>query len=159
MPSPRYEELMKLAERVEREPASMALSREVAKIAGWHRVEPRHMHRANRHGAWISPTEWGGRDSQGKPVLDSLHGTEMHREPPDFVRSMDAAKSLIPPGYSYEVRKSGFDHFARATVWNPKRSPQAFDPGNGWTGETKGNDAAALTAASLRSLAQEADRG
>lgn len=72
----------------------MGLSREIAKAAGWHRVEPRHC--TLRNGAWIEPGEWLGRMSDGKPILDSLHGTTMHREPPNFTGSLDAAVTLEP---------------------------------------------------------------
>jgi hypothetical protein len=72
---------------------SMALSREVARAVGW-------VNRGNsKRGEWVHPDNIRG----GVPVLDSLHGTEVHREPPDFTRSIDAAAALVPEGYQYDI--------------------------------------------------------
>lgn len=71
---------------------SMGISREIALVAGWHRITPAQMGRHHRSkGAWIAPQDWIGRHGDGKPILDSLRGTEMWRDPPHFSRSIDAA--------------------------------------------------------------------
>lgn len=68
-----------------------------------------------------------------------------------YTSSLDAAVTLVPDGYSWEVRRSGYGDPAQACVWNPRRAPG------------KGNDIrvthgdgcapAALTAACLRARA------
>jgi hypothetical protein len=81
-----------------------ALSRSIQKTAGWHQVEPRHAR--NKHGAWISPQDWLGEHGDGSPILDGLHGTAMHRDPPDVTASVDAAFALVErmlPGWVYGV--------------------------------------------------------
>lgn len=86
--------LLALAERVEAARVSdrTGLRNEVALATGWHRVEPRFT--KSKHGAWIKPCDFIGVHSDGSPKLDSLHGTDMHREPPNFLESLDAAMSL-----------------------------------------------------------------
>ena len=65
---------------------SMGLSREVARAVGW-------INQGNsRRGEWFAPED----TRDGKPVLDGLRGTDVHREPPDFSRSIDAALTLVP---------------------------------------------------------------
>ena len=88
--------LLALAERVEAARVSdrTGLRNEVALATGWHRVEPRFT--KSKHGAWIKPCDFIGVHSDGSPKLDSLHGTDMHREPPNFLESLDAAMSLVP---------------------------------------------------------------
>ena len=77
------------------------LDRAIARLIGWHRVEPRHAR--NRHGAWISPDEFLGVMSDGSPVISqSMDGTTMHRDVPDFTASIDAAVALaerVLPGH------------------------------------------------------------
>ena len=92
--------LLALAERVEAARVSdrTGLRNEVALATGWHRVEPRFT--KSKHGAWIKPCDFIGVHSDGSPKLDSLHGTDMHREPPNFLESLDAAMSLVPSGCS-----------------------------------------------------------
>ena len=94
--------LIALAERVE---GLQGPDREVdgliARTMGWHRVEPRHHH--NRYGAWIAPQDFIGIESDGRPRIDSLRGTEMHRHPPALTASLDAVVALIAerlPGWS-----------------------------------------------------------
>jgi hypothetical protein len=70
------------------------LDRMVARSIGWHRVEPRHS--TMSRGAWIAPEDFCGVMGSGAPILDSLHGTTMHRDPPPFTASLDAALSLFP---------------------------------------------------------------
>jgi hypothetical protein len=72
---------------------SMALSREVARAVGW-------VNRGNsRKGEWFHPSDV--RD--GKPVLDSLRGTDVHRDPPHFTGSFDAALLLARDMYEAMV--------------------------------------------------------
>lgn len=74
---------------------SMAINREVAKYAGWFRVAPRF----HKGGGWIAPEDFLGADDEGRPKLDSLHGTDIHREPPNFTASIDEALTLMPDNY------------------------------------------------------------
>ena len=93
---------MKLSERIEAaEAGSRELDREIAKSQGWHRVEPRFT--KNKHGAWIAPEDFTGVYSDGSPILDSLHGTTMHRDVPIFTTSLDAAMSLVPEGWQVTI--------------------------------------------------------
>lgn len=72
---------------------SMGLSRVIAKAVGW-------INRGNsRKGEWFAPED----TRDGKPLLDSLRGTDVHREPPDFSRSIDAALTLVPEGCAWEM--------------------------------------------------------
>jgi hypothetical protein len=48
-----------------------------------------------------------GVDSAGWPVLDSLHGTDIHRDPPRYTTSLDAAVALVDymlPNYWWLAR-------------------------------------------------------
>lgn len=106
---------------------SRRLDAEIAKDAGWHRVEPRHAKRSG--GAWIAPEDFLGVTSNGAPILDSLHGTDMHKDVPRYTSSIDAALTLVPtgafwrvgryivpddePGHAYSARVDGpryYDH-------------------------------------------------
>lgn len=98
-------DLIDLADRIEtmRKPdtiALRALNREVALAVGWHRYSPSEM-RSKRAG-WIAPEDFCGehttRDGKRYPILDSLHGTDIHREPLDYLWSIDDAIKLIPEG-------------------------------------------------------------
>lgn len=88
-------ELMTLLKRVdEAEGTDRCLARAIqCTIGGWHRVEPRHT--KSKHGAYIAPCDWLGAGSDGCPILDGLHGTDMHRDVPDCTTSLDAAVSLV----------------------------------------------------------------
>ena len=86
---------------------SRELDRKIAAIAGWHRVEPRFT-RNHKHGAWIAPEDFIGVMSDGSPILDSLHGTTLHREVPPYTSSIDAALTLVPDGWGWELRGSGY---------------------------------------------------
>lgn len=78
------------------------LDRLIAREYGWHRVEPRHLR--NGHGGWIEPGEFNGTMSDGSPILDGTHGTTIHRDPPMFTASLDAAFTLVPEGWHiYEM--------------------------------------------------------
>lgn len=84
---------------------SQALDREIARIIGWHRVEPRH-HRSRGgkgKGGWIAPRDWLGAHSDGSPILDSLHGTTIYPDVPHFTTSIDAAMTLVPEGFAIDT--------------------------------------------------------
>lgn len=75
---------------------SMGLSREVARFVGW-------VNRGNsRNGEWFHPSD----TRHGKPVLDSLRGTDVYRDPPNFTGSLDAALTLVG-NHWWEVRGRG----------------------------------------------------
>jgi hypothetical protein len=84
-------ELLELAERVEALAGDLRpLNREVALAVGWCRQTPSEARR--KHPAWFHPDDC--RD--GKVVMDSLHGTDVWREPLNYLGSLDAAMSLLP---------------------------------------------------------------
>lgn len=83
-------ELMRLAKRCEQASGpGKALDREIALAVGWVRQSPSEAGR--RHPAWFHPDDC--RD--GKPVLDSLHGTDVWRDPLPYTASIDAAMTLV----------------------------------------------------------------
>ncbi len=87
-------DLRALLERVEATfKPSKELDRLIARQFGWHRVEPRVG--GGMRGGWIAPEDFMGVDSRGAPLLDSLHGTDIHREVPHFTASIDAALALV----------------------------------------------------------------
>lgn len=96
------EELAAALQKADR--PSKELDRHVGKAFGWHRVEPRHTR--SKHGGWISPDDWIGSTGDGAPILDSLHGTTIHRDVPNYTSSIDAAVALmnaVLPGAEYEI--------------------------------------------------------
>lgn len=93
--------LLELADACERaKGADKALNREIALAAGWHRYTPSELSRSNP--GWIAPEDFAGetvgKDGRKRPILDSLHGTDIWREPRDFTGSLDAAMTLVPGG-------------------------------------------------------------
>jgi len=103
---PNLPTLQSLLKRVEEaDGPDKALAREIqCKIGGWHRVTP--SQRGGKHGAYIAPQDWIGRYSNGSPILDSLHGTEMHRDVPDITSSIEAGIALLKyvlPGALWSV--------------------------------------------------------
>lgn len=99
--------LRDLAEEVEGlDGFSRDMNNRIAVATGWLRRTPSECGR--RHGDWIAPGDHCGRDSKGRPVLrfDSLHGTEVHREPPNVTGSIDAAAKLMPGRWGTAVRTS-----------------------------------------------------
>lgn len=72
-------------------------------VGGWHRITPSHTR--NKHGAFISPADWIGANSDGSPILDSLHGTTMHRDVPAVTASIDSAVALAERVVAMEGRK------------------------------------------------------
>lgn len=79
---------------------SKSLSRDIqCRVGGWYRRTP--SEGRTRHPTFIHPDDC--RD--GKPVYDSLHGTDIWREPPDVTASLDAAMALVErvrPGWKWE---------------------------------------------------------
>lgn len=86
---------------------SRELDRHIARLIGWHRVEPRHTR--STHGAWIAPADWIGAMSDGSPMLDSLHGTTMHPDVPAYTASIDAALTLVPEGCEWSRHRGAND--------------------------------------------------
>jgi hypothetical protein len=153
-------DLLALASRVEglTEP-SKAMDRDIARIVGWHRVEPRH-HR-NVHGGWIAPEDFLGVDSGGAPILDSLHGTTIHRDPPKLTASLDAVTALIAerlPGWSWSVSLSECGKHSAALMG--RSHPTNKNASSEQIGKPVGaTPALALLAALLRALyAQQSER-
>jgi hypothetical protein len=145
-PSPepsREEGLLALAERVEAlTHADKAVNRAVARAVGWGYQTPSEAKRKNP--AWFHPDDC--RD--GKPVIDSLHGTDMWREPLNYLGSLDAAVKLVPEGAAWEIHRTiGGQFWADVSVslgdawWSDQGCTVAATP------------ALALTAAALRALA------
>ena len=84
---------MTLIERLEKAgEGSRELDGMLARHFGWHRVEPRFVR--NKAGGWIAPEDFLGVNSDGSPRLDSLRGTDIHRDPPRLSQSLDAALAL-----------------------------------------------------------------
>ncbi len=95
-------DLQSLIERVEKASGpDRDLNRAVARHFGWHRVEPRFAR--SKHGGWIAPEDFIGTHSDGSPICDSLHGTDIHRDVPDFTASLDAVMALMPDGLEYNI--------------------------------------------------------
>lgn len=73
-------------------------------FGGWHRVTPSQAR--NKHGAFIAPEDWIGVHSDGSPILDSMHGTTMHRDVPPVTGSVDVAlafASRVLPGFGISI--------------------------------------------------------
>lgn len=121
---PGYEGLLATVEAAAK--GSRELDGHIAAAFGWHRVEPRFT--SNRKGAWIAPEDFMGVESDGRPRLDSLHGTAFHRDPPCVSTNMGVALALVEraiPGACWRVEKlppSGAEAYGRdfwATVGRP----------------------------------------
>jgi hypothetical protein len=98
-----------------------ALSRELQVVfGGWHRFTPSQLGRSNP--GFIAPEDYIGRTSHGSPILDSLHGTTIWREPPDVTIDLDATLAMVErTGILVELRywivegKAKFQAFWRPT--------------------------------------------
>lgn len=95
-----------LIERLENaKEGSRELDSRIALTQGWYRLTPSEAKFRGigngKHGGWIHPSDC--RD--GKPVFCSLHGTDVHRDPPKFTQSIDTAMTLVPDkmGVSIEI--------------------------------------------------------
>lgn len=98
--------------------------RAIARMIGWHRVEPRFTR--NRKGGWIAPEDFMGVEQSGAPRLDSLHGTSIWPDVPCFTATLDAALALaerVLPGWT-----------ARLDI-TPKMTDAGFDPP--WTDDMR----------------------
>lgn len=95
----------------------------VARAVGWHRVEPR-FRVGGRRGGWIAPADFRGVHSDGAPILDSLHGTDIHRDPPRYTTSIDAAVTLVPEGWGWNLRDALLiGPLAWCEVWKRRPGP------------------------------------
>lgn len=151
-----------MAGRLEREQPGKALAREIqCRWGGWHRVTPGQG--GGKHGRYIAPEDWNGRDSGGRPVLDSLHGTDMVRDVPDLTASLDAAVAFVRrvcPGWTIASISEGDDKrwFAELREGHLTSYRRVAISGPGYKGAINATPAMALVAAALRAL-QAADGG
>lgn len=149
--------LMELASRVESATPNdrTGLNAEVAKAVGWQRITPSQMGRG-KQGGWISPDDYLGRYSDGRPKLDSLHGTDIHLDPPAFLNSLDSALTLVPEGWNWMAGNRN-QPTARAYVENGELAfvgvGMQRNPDQLWFETTAATPALALTAACLRARA------
>lgn len=123
-----------------------ALDREIALLVGWCRQSPSEAKR--KHPAWFHPDDC--RD--GKPIFDSLHGTDVWRDPSAFTASIDAAMTLVPKGWETAIYCGG--ELANVQMETERlRQQPCFIPIDG----TAATPALALCAAALRALTQTGD--
>jgi len=128
--------LLELAARVEAAPVNRkdrTLNREVALAVGWARLTPSESRKS--YPTWYHPSDV--RD--GRPVFDSLHGTEVWREPSNYLGSLDDAMSLVPKGCGFNldrywinnVRNDGLRWSCHLSFGglpgNPRRVIEVFD--------------------------------
>ena len=80
-----------LIKRLQEAPeGSRGLDNQVALAVGWVRLSPSQIKR--RHGGWIHPSDTRKDGSFNYPTdLDSLHGTDIWRDPSPYTTSIDAA--------------------------------------------------------------------
>ncbi len=93
--------------------------RQLARMIGWHRVEPRFTR--NRKGGWIKPEDFICLESDGSPRLDSIHGTDIWPDVPCFTASLDAALGLaerVLPGALYELKALPHRLGHGASLWS-----------------------------------------
>lgn len=112
------------------------LNREVALAVGWCRRTP--SQGRTKHPTWFHPDDC----RNGEPVLDSLRGTDVWREPLDYLGSLDAAMTLVPIG-SAAIHIGIFPEGAHCKIFMDEDG-DATSTGNSKT------PAIALTAATLR---------
>ncbi|WP_144035781.1 hypothetical protein [Sphingopyxis bauzanensis] len=116
-----------LVELVERgAKPSAALDREIALAVGWHRYSPSEIGRKNP--GWIAPEDFIGEyvrgDGRRTPKLDSLHGTDIWREPRPYSTSIDAAMTLVPPGHIFGCGSK--DATGTAWAWSGPADPLEY---------------------------------
>lgn len=103
----------------------------IAWCVGWKRWTPSdakaHGTTHKKHGGWIHPDDV--RD--GRIVWDSLHGTEIWRDPPSYTVSLDAARALVPDGYDWRVGclVGGGRPIFNAVVTTPELAAWNWDTG------------------------------
>jgi hypothetical protein len=136
-----------LAEKVEAlSGPSQEVDRLVAQQAGWFRVAPRFTN--NRHGGWIAPVDFLGADPDGRPRLDSLHGTTIYRDPPRYTASVDAVLALI----AEKLPQAAFDLRRRQHEGPTRWSAKWLIEGRHWRISDGATPALALLAAFLRAM-------
>lgn len=151
--------LLELAERCARANPNdrSGLNHDVARAAGWQRITPSQMGRG-KHGGWIAPDDYLGRYSNGSPILDGLHGTDILREPLNFLASLDAAMQLVPEGWRVQrlgeqqesdERGPYLEYWSARLHWPLGGMLSNLKWGKGAT------PALAITAAALRALAEQ----
>lgn len=76
---------------------------------------------------------------------------------PQYTASIDAARTLVPENFSFELTQSAVEPpaMARARLWDWRRGPLAVDPGNEWKSEGNRPLAIALCIAALKARAGE----
>jgi hypothetical protein len=116
------------------------LNRAIARAVGWGYQSPSEARRANP--AWFHPEDC----RNGKPVFDSLHGTDVWREPLNYVGSLDAAMTLVPSPGKWSVT-AGHKGDWQACVW--------VEGAGFMDWRSAASPALALTAAALRALGRE----
>lgn len=80
---------------------------------------------------WVGPDgdvlySYNNKKSRGNPSAWYLTDFYPGKQIPFYTASLDAAVALaerVLPGWSWEVRKSGFGTPAQANLWNPRKSP------------------------------------
>lgn len=141
--------ILELAERVEaldgrnNDGDMTIVTGEIARALGWYRVTPSEA--KNKHGHWIAPEDC--RD--GEPVYDSLHGTTCHRNPPNWLWSLDAAMKLMPEGWFASINTGRVN----IVVLTGRSDDPIVAPVD--VESTANTAALALVAASLRAIAEE----
>lgn len=140
------EALLRLADRVEREPASRDMDCFIAAA-----IFPEAAARLQHPSATFNVV---GIHTEGKTWAANYPVSH-------YTSSIDAAVALVPEHYSYELTFSaaGKGALRRARLWDWRRSPRALDPDNEWSSETKSSPAAALCAAALRARAALGEAG
>lgn len=117
------EQLLDLSARLDAATGpNKSIDRRLARLAGYHRIEPRHIR--SKHGGWIAPEDWAGTMSDGSPILDGLHGTTIYRDVPAYTARLDAAIDLVEsvlPGWSWRVASCSVsdDAWAQPDFNNP----------------------------------------
>ena len=86
------------------------------------------------NGAWCV---YKGTNRAGEPRLWEPDYRDKVRTKLPWSQSLDAALTLVPEHHSYELTQSAVEppRFARARLWDWRRSPTGFDPGNEWKSE------------------------
>lgn len=132
-----------LAERCEQAKGpDRSIGRDIALAVGWQRFTPSQVRR--KHPAWITPGDYLGRNSDGSPVIEQMHGTDLHRDAPPFESCLTAIKALIElelPGWAWTVNSNGY-----AALYKPT---EFLDPPAPPTVETSGQTPARGLCAAL----------
>lgn len=134
--------LLVLATRCETEPGSMGLSRSVALALGWgKRKEP------GKKAEWFHPRDM---HENGHIAWDSLHGTEVWREPLDYTRNLEAVKEIEAQHSDWMIEVTTHGNQAAARICSAKTNHE-LHPRASIIGEHA--EPRARLAAALRALA------